>query len=1089
MFKIYSSSAGSGKTYTLTREYIRLALHPDNDSYFRHILAVTFTNAAAAEMKDRILGMLRTFAAGINHPMLKDILAEEYPQLQPGTELYQLKMRQLQGRAARIFTRILHDYSDFSVMTIDSFMSRLVNSFTDELGLPHGFETRLDSDLLTEAIERLLAKIGLEGQEPLTRLLENYYLEHAREEGSWGTLPRQMESVAADLLNEQSYLSMTRVSDLTLTDWQQIRQQIVRFVKSQENEIQTAASRAMDLMAGAGLTEKDFYYSGRGIYGYFQHRSQGEKCWEAPNSYVCKTILEGVWAAKKIALSAQNAIDGLSSLLHECYKAIERIRKDHGARVALYKSIVPQLYNLSLLNEIKHEFDLLLRKNNQVHISEFNRRVMDIILRDPVPFIFERLGDKYFHILIDEFQDTSRLQFANLLPLIDNSLANGYFNLIVGDVKQAIYRFRGGDMELLLRLTHQQAEILHQLYEPHGAFLSDRLFQVRSQTLLSRLVVNRRSYREITGFNNDFFGFLSRSQEETSPLLKSVYDEHFRQETGEHTPTGGHVEIEFFEEDAAQETPDAPDAQGNRTIGLVGALCSEGYAWRDIAILCRYKKDAAQLARWLEQEGIPLVSDDSLLLSNSSHIALLIAFIRVIYAPTHRNYRLEAALQFLHVVLKKNPEGSDLEQIVLMSKEPDLDSFLRYFADHGYVFEAGELESLGIYELCEQLIAGFHLNKDKNETRYLFRFLDEVLKFETTRVNHLGDFLTWWEKTASGLSIAAPLDTDAVRITTIHKSKGLEYPVVIIPYADWKATPKPGSRLWIDLGEVEFEELNAQGRRLLSAGVSFTKSLLETPVQKQYEDEVERVLVENINLTYVAFTRPVQRMYILAAQPVATKDGKMASAVNAWLQAYLIEKGLFEPGVSRYILHEGTAGPFKEQAGKTSVFALTSTSGNRKAARLSLKKNAEQLFDTENFERKNDLNQKLRQIIRQLGTASDLHQVIQKNLFTGLIRPDEGEQIRLKLERLMNLDGFAEAFSPGSRKLAGELILAGGDTLEADRLVQTEKGEFVLLLTDPSEMADKRLKKLIRCGQAAGLKPLKGRLINLENEEITEISG
>src|SRR5690606_3474669 len=152
----------------------------------------------------------------------------------------------------------------------------------------------------------------------------------------------------------------------------------------------------------------------------------------------------------------------------------------HRGRAILYKAILPQLYNLSLLNEIKHEFDLLLRKNNQVHISEFNRRVMDIILQDPVPFIFERLGDKYFHILIDEFQDTSRLQFANLLPLIDNSLANGYFNLIVGDVKQAIYRFRGGDMELLLRLTHQQAEILHQIYEPHGAFLSDRLFQVGS---------------------------------------------------------------------------------------------------------------------------------------------------------------------------------------------------------------------------------------------------------------------------------------------------------------------------------------------------------------------------------------------------------------------------------------------------------------------------------------------------------------------------------------------------------------------------------------------------------------------------------
>lgn len=1099
MFKIYSSSAGSGKTYTLTKEYIRLALHPDNDAYFRHILAVTFTNAAAAEMKDRILNTLRSFAAGENHPMLQDIVLELYPQAPP--QRYEELTRDIQQRASRVFTRILHAYSDFSVMTIDSFMSRLVNSFTDELGLPYGFETRLDSDLLTEAISQLLSKIGLEGEEPLSQLLENYYLEHAREEGAWGILPKQMESVASDLLNEQSYLSMTKVSELTLNDWQQIRNYLIRFIKVHESEIEKTAGKAMESIHQAGLSATDFYQSTRGVYKYFQSKSTNSNSWDAPNSYVWKTINEGFWTAKKTSKQAENAIDGLIPVLTKCFQHIEQIRETHRGRAILYKALISQIYNLSLLNEIKRELDLLLRKNNQVHISEFNRKVMDIIVRDPVPFIFERLGDKYFHILIDEFQDTSRLQFANLLPLIDNSLASGYFNLIVGDVKQAIYRFRGGDMELLLRLSHQQSEALTRMYVQHSSFLTDRLHQVGKNVALSRLNINRRSFQEITTFNNDFFEFLAQHNEFSLEMLAEVYDEHFKQAIGPNALIGGHVEINFFEKPDPSEgfdnptfmddnKPDEPtDPQVNYVIELIRNLRKEGYTWRDIAILCRYKKDAAQLALWLEEENIPLVSDDSLLLSNSNYVRFLIAFIKVLYYPSHRNHRMEAALLFQNVVLKEALSGILLAEMVEMSRLTDLDSFLSFFEQKGFPLEKKELESLGLFELCEQIIARFHLSNHPVENNYLFRFLDEVLKFETTRVNHMGDFLNWWNDTGSNLSIVAPSDTDAVRITTIHKSKGLEYPVVILPFADWRATPKAGSRLWVDLESIDYPELQSEGKRLLSAAVPFTKSLLETPVEEQYHQEVDRVWIENINLTYVAFTRAVQRLYISAEMPNTPREGgnNAAAAVHLWLQKYLSEKGLWEEDRNRYILYQGRFHPSPSRSEQKTPFTLRTSMKNRKATGLSLKRNAEQIFDTENFEQRNNLLQKTKQLLIQLHSVDDLARVLQKYIATGLLRTEDLDWVETKVQRLFQQAAFVEAYSPQNKRLSSELILKGGATLEVDRMVLSEKGVYLIVLFHKGDEGVQRLKNLLRIGQTAGLKNVQGRLVDLQDELIKEV--
>lgn len=1098
MFKIYSSSAGSGKTYTLTREYLKLALQPGNDSYYRHILAVTFTNAAAQEMKDRILGTLRAFAAGEEHPMIRDIVTEHYPD---DDALTAERINELRQRASKLFTRILHGYSDFSVMTIDSFMSKLVGSFTDELGLPFGFETRLDSDLLAEAIERLLSRIGLTGEETLTSLLEHYYLEHAREEGAWGALRRQMQAVAGDLLSEQSYQAMTRVSDLSLTDWQHIRRQLVQFVREKEDSIRETASGAVKIIADNGLAAGDFFQSSRGIFGFFTARAlkNSTKFWEAPNSYVIRTIEEEKWGAAKLSRSAQEAMLSVAPALTDAFVKAEHIRREHTGLALLYKSLAGQLYNLSLLNEIKREFDLLLRQNNQVHISEFNRKVIEIVANDPVPFIFERLGEKYNHILIDEFQDTSKLQFANLLPLIDNALSSGFFNLIVGDVKQAIYRFRGGDMELLLKLSSGQALDIAGMFGRQDPFMRDRVSQLSRNTTLARLSTNRRSYCEITTFNNLFFAHLSASVYAGTPLTKAVYDENAQQETGPLTPKGGHVSIEFLDKEKDESEPEEafdtnagpPDPQGTRLLELIAELHAEGYLWRDIAILCRYKKDAAKLAIWLQKAGLPLISDDSLLLANSSHVALIIRFIRVVHAPDNTQQRLETALLLYRLVLRAPVNGLVMAEIVAMSKEPGLASFLNWLSEQGIVFDASELYQLGIYEMCEQIIARLPLPGSKTENQYLFRFLDEVLKFETTRVSHPGDFLNWWDAAGVGLSITAPAETDAIRITTIHKSKGLEYPVVLLPYADWKVGPKSGSRLWLDLAALTDPSLSYEGRRLLSAAVPITKKLEETVAAAQYQEEVDKVLLENINLAYVGFTRAIQRLYILAAMPRLSGEAAAmpAPAVNYWLQDYLVGIGEWSDDTRSYTLYEAHSQPaHAHRRPADHVFTLWNPRGNKEATTLSLKKNADKVFHTETFERERDFGQKIKQVLIRMPSVAKLEETIRKDLQAGIFRPDEVSYAFSKINRLLSIPPISTLFSEDAQKVSNQIIRNGGEIVEADRVVRAKDGGYAIMLfgaDSPSSRA--RMTRLMELANQTGLPKLCGYLLDIEAEKLVAV--
>jgi len=911
MFRLYSSSAGSGKTYTLTKEYLKLILNGGSDTYFRHVLAVTFTNAAATEMKERILGILQLFAGGNakEHPMFQDIINELFPETVDDALLRNDRENKLITDSNRIFTKILHSYSDFAVLTIDKFTKRLVSSFTDELGLPYNFETEVDAQLLEEAVNRLLARVGKEGEEALTVVLEGYFMENAMDGKGWNALSFSLQNAARDLLNESTNEALGRLEPLNVRDWLLLRKKMSEFIWKIEKELVAYGQNAVEIIEKSGLGEKDFFYGSKGIYGYFQDKSKGENLWlKTPNSYVVKTIEEGKWGGSKASATVLTQLASVESALTDIFTEIENIRCTNKNRYLTYQALLPHLYNTSLLEEIRKEFRNLLREENMVHISEFNQRISEIVMAQPVPLIFERLGEKYHHILIDEFQDTSKLQFLNLLPLIENSLAYGYFNLVVGDAKQAIYRFRGGDMDLIVHLGNEQ---LKELYMLLGAkpFLDERLYTVFQSIQKSMLRVNRRSYKEVTTFNNDFFDFTTRLLAAENPTLNLVFDENFKQEIAPQAPVGGHVEIAFLEK-SKDDPGSQKDPMIERTLGLVTELKEQGYHWRDFAILCRGRKEAATLAVAFKESGIPLISEDSLLVSYAVSVKFMIAMIKVLSVQDNSASRYGAIWWFYQLKYHRPPSTQDDQMIREISQKTANDYFLSYFDNMGYPIRPMYEKQPGIYELCEQICGVFDLYQQGGEREYLLRFMDVVLEFTTKKNTSPSDFLLRWEELRGKVSIALPEGSDAVRFTTIHKSKGLEYPVVILPYCQWSFDVKPGSSIWADLTQLDYPELvveeNEVDKISMQVGkINLKKEMSETDLGEVIRQEQERTLVENLNLLYVAFTRPVERLYVLAEKQQLWNKTKLVS----YLFYEYLNQGMnpvWEEGKLQYILSEGS---------------------------------------------------------------------------------------------------------------------------------------------------------------------------------------
>lgn len=1087
MFKIYSSSAGSGKTYTLTKEYLKLALQPGkNDSYFKHILAITFTNAAANEMKERILGELRRFAEGESTPLLADVILELHG-IKPTDAAFETARAEVCNKAQTVFRTILHSYSDFSVTTIDSFTQRLVTAFTDELGLPYSFEVEMETDEVLElATDQLLEKAGTDEMEEITEILKQYFEETATDGQSWNALPGDLRDFGKNLVSDQYYEAINRIADLTPGDIRTIRQQMRDFVKRAETDIGRTGADAWQLITVAGLTVGDFKGGKNGIGSFFERVADGEWDKNITNTYL-NTVRDDDWYGSKIKLPTQGAIDSIADALKGHFNDIQKIRQ----QVNLLKCLIPHLQKLALLKQIRAEFDALLRKDGRVHISEFNKRIQAIVAAEPVPFIYERLGNKYFHILIDEFQDTSRMQFANLLPLIENSLGFANFNLAVGDGKQAIYRFRGGDMDQIVSL-HQKD--LGSLRDAHGTgWTADRIESLDGHLTSEVLGVNWRSAEPIVRFNNQFFEFIARSFDGEHGKIADVFDvkKVFHQQPGPKARPEAHIQIDFVQ---AGGPTDGPDAEGegdekdltalmlDKTLEHITTALADGYRYGDIAVLCRKKAQAKALANELNAKGIPLVSADSLSLQFSDPVKWLIAVMSLLNHPEQKLLRYELLYLFWRVIKGQFPDDAQTEVLRTIAESTTVTGVYDYLDAAGYELDANGLSQLNVYELAETLTHRFGLFDQVADHPFLFRFLDEVLTFNNRQSGHLADFLLYWDSVQGKVSVGADASANAVSIQTIHKVKGLEYPVVIIPFANWSVDPMAGSEIWLDLDQTVSDALHLtrpDGNRikLTNSPVKLNRNLLDTNehVGAQYTEEVTRTFIENLNLLYVAFTRPTDRMYIISERKDFSKEGKKKN-IAYWLHKYLKESDTVLPcgcrwdeGLSTYVLTDCVrAFPHDKSKPTTGEIVIGQVISGSRGQELQLRRQADRVFDVQTFAITRERDRKLSAALSLILGPDCIDKTLRRLVSEGVVRLVECAELRQRLQQIVHHPDLTELFNDKLRIDTDRSILSRNRLHKAPhRVVYQPDGRVILVqyesdpVTAPAHAMDDEAAELL----------------------------
>ncbi len=1109
---IYSSSAGSGKTYTLAREYLKLVLGNDatresfNRYYYKHILAVTFTNDAAHEMKERILSNLQGFANLEQLPhkeqvKLKFLLSEVTEQInQAQTE--QLTESMVQYRAKEVFRSIIHDYASFSVSTIDSFTQRVVSAFTEELGIPYNFDVSLDAETLLEAaVHQLLAKVGADDYAPLTKIMTEFSEDLADEGGNWNRLHADIASFAKILLEDKHHERIVQLQSLEPQDFLQLNRKITAFMRRMDESVKQLGTRGFELITQQNLEASDFFQGNRGIYGYFKKWAESpDFVANEANSYVKKTIEENKWGGSKSPAPIMAMIEGIKMPLAEAVEQIESIREDNLPRYKIYKVLRKQLPKLALLKQLSHELQDIEDSTNTVHISAFNRKIMDIVLNEPVPFIYERLGEKYYHILIDEFQDTSVLQWTNFMPLIDNSLAYQRFNLLVGDAKQSIYRFRGGEMEQIVYLHRGETTPLIPENE-YADLLVERYFNIERNVKPEVLDTNYRSTHEIIAFNNDLFRFIVDSHQPEFELLGKAYND-FRQNTHDGTRAGGHVEIDFL---PVTESDTEDEVTLRKVWELVQQLVQqEGFQPKDIAVLCRKNRQSGKVANFLKDkylsyadgrtERLEIISQDSLSLNFSEAVNLVTSVMWVIQSPAHQLAKYEALYLFYKIVLQQIPDTTINKEIKDVVESPDPKAFFNHLAVHHYHLKAFKLQQAGLYELAEELVTNFRLFDRSYETAYLFRFLDVVLDFSLRQSNQLTDFLDFWDTKKTKLSIITESDQNAVTITSVHKSKGLEYPVVIIPYANWQTKPNARDQIWADLTESDFPELRLEAnetqtqRRLAVGTFNLSASALEkTPIEPLYEQERELIFLDNLNTLYVALTRPTQRLYLLTPSKDPTK---MKDSVGAIFYNYLVNKGLYETEKFEYIISEGAANtPKPAQFEDNNILEINNIISFDRTDNVRLRHSAERVFDLETFDAKKDYGNKVHTAFAKIKNKNDITVALQEMVFKGDITPKESEDLRISIEKIIQHPDLEPLFSENIQTENEREILLQNNTYRPDRVVFLPDQVVIIDYKTGSPQNDHQtqIKRYAKLYEQMGFENVETRLVYLELEQVVRV--
>ena len=851
-FQVYNASAGSGKTFTLVKQYLKVLLTSNDLFMFQKVLAVTFTNKAAGEMKERVLFYLEEFAEGSESDLFKNILSET-----------NLDATIIQERSKKILEAILKNYAAFSITTIDSFTHKIIKSFAFDLGLSLNFEVEMDAiSLLNEAVDVLISKIGTD--QKLTDLLIEYSLDKIDDDKSWD-ISKDLNDFAKVLLNEDDLKHFRKLADKKLDDFFELKNKIQKSNKGIEKEYKVFGNEVLSFIETSGVQLSDFAYTGE----YPKHFEKLTKLRflkfdDLKFDARLNTVIEdgkNLFAGKASAAS-KDTIEEISEQLRLYYYQSKDLYNRTYSSYLLNKITLKSIIPLAVLNNVNSELNNIKEDNNIRLNAEFNQLISDNIKNEPAPFIYERIGQRFQHYFIDEMQDTSVLQWQNLIPLIENALAQENSNLLlVGDGKQAIYRWRGGKAEQFIDLG------------------SNEVNPFNIQKEIKNLETNYRSYSEIIKFNNTFFSHTANF------LHNESYKNLFLQGNVqlENAKKGGFVSLSFLEKE--EEKEDEKVKYPKKVLEKINQL-KEDFYLNEICVLTRTKKDGIAVADYLSENGVSIISSETLLLKNNSKINFIIDFLYSIQNTNDEEKRFEV-LYFLHEHLKlKVPKNEFFKKHIKLTNA----SIFENLKSYGISFNFSVFQQVPFYEKIEEIIRGFKLVNSSNA--YVQFFLDVVLE-QQRKAADIGDFLEFWELKKDKLSIVASGNTNAVQVMTIHKSKGLEFPVVIFP-CDVNIYKQINPKIWFDdlPKEYDFKELLIDYKKDLS--------LINARGLEIYNQQREELELDNFNLLYVSLTRAVEQLHVITEKKISANGVENVNHYSGVFINYLKEQNLWQEDLLEY---------------------------------------------------------------------------------------------------------------------------------------------------------------------------------------------
>ena len=999
---VLNASAGSGKTYSLVKAYVTTLLTSENPKKYRQLLAITFTNKAVQEMKERILGTLNAFS---NYTTSQDSVPDMLSTIAEETGESPITIAK---KATQILHSILHNYAAFDVVTIDTLTHRILRTFSKDLEISGNFEVSLDSKTLqARAVDALIDSAGQDKR--ITDILVEFALQKADDDKSWD-ITRDLQEIARLLSSENDAPYVTQLKSKTLDDFDALRKVLSQLEISLKANIKNSATTHLELIHSLGLDETHF--SGKYFYNHLVKLQQSPL--EVDYNAKWKQEIDSYPFYKKAEKQPiKDDIDSIGDSLITCFKETKNGYYKLQLILEFSKKVVP----LSVLQLINQELQKIKEDENILLISDFNALIYKSLREQPAAFIYERLGERYTNYFIDEFQDTSVVQWHNLIPLVDNAIAADTLDtvknslLLVGDPKQAIYRWRGGKAEQFIDLAND----IHP-------------FSI-SKAEIQQLGTNYRSYSEIIDFNNGFFTHIASSFKD--PMYTSIYQTDNNQRLNHRK--GGLVSIQFVEADTIQ---DADELYTEEVLKIINKVVAQGFIKSDICILTRSNKHGSHIAQYLAANQVKVVSSDSLLIHSAPSVRFVHALLELQLQPNTPQITLKI-LSFLANKFKTEDVHGFYDR---WAKAPTAE-LIKSLEERQIYYSPSLFESLSLYEGVEYLVRAFHLEREADA--YLFGYLNSI--FEYTQKNNGGliGFLAYWEEKKDSLSIVAPTQRDAVQIMSIHKSKGLEFTVVIYPYADSDLYSYRNEHHWYPTDPSDFAgfEYLLIGHKTDVASYSSHGSLL-------YDERMAQQQFDAINILYVALTRAVERVYVLSrfreSGTKTTPDSDPKTFSDLFV-SYLKEKELWNGSEEAYVFGEALLKEQNDPKDAKKMVTIPFLSSSKESHNIHTITKAGFLW---NEERQSAITygNLIHELMAKIIDRQDLDHAVSEAVFEGIISVEEKEVVKAVLSTVLNHPELLPYFSQVNTVYNERQILSVDGTVHIpDRIEILPEGDAVIM--------------------------------------------